>query len=115
MEAELSKREKEVVKAIAYGASVEECAEELFIAKRTVTNHLQNIYDKTGARSLNAISAWYFCREFNISFRFSTTRKKLIITALVAIIVPASIVDGKLLTTRFMRNKSRQTYQTAAV
>lgn len=115
MEAELSKREKEVVKAIAYGASVEECAEELFIAKRTVINHLQHIYDKTGARSLNSIAAWYFCKEYNISFRLSPNKKKLIVTCFIALLVPNALMDARFISYKLANTRFRETYNTTAI
>lgn len=114
MEVELSKREKEVVKSIAFGASVEECAEELFVAKRTVINHLQHIYDKTGTRSLNSIAAWYFCKEYNISFRLSPNKKKLIVTMLIALLVPNALTDARFISYRLAGTKFRETYNTTS-
>jgi DNA-binding CsgD family transcriptional regulator len=42
----LTNREKEIVLRITRGKSYKQIAEELFIAERTVTKHVQNIFDK---------------------------------------------------------------------
>ncbi|NLM38633.1 MAG: response regulator transcription factor [Firmicutes bacterium] len=44
----LTPRECEVLKLIAKGYSNSEIAEELFISKHTVKNHVSNIYRKLG-------------------------------------------------------------------
>lgn len=47
--AELSNREKQVLKLITGGMNNREIAEELFIAEQTVKNHVSLIYSKIGA------------------------------------------------------------------
>lgn len=42
----LSKREKEVLKLIAFGCSTIEVAEKLFVSKRTIDYHLNLAYEK---------------------------------------------------------------------
>jgi DNA-binding NarL/FixJ family response regulator len=44
----LTKREVEVLKAIAQGQNSEQIAETLHVSERTVRNHLANIYKKLG-------------------------------------------------------------------
>ena len=48
----LTKREKEVLKAIFEEKSNQQIADELFISSRTVETHKYNIMEKTGARNL---------------------------------------------------------------
>ena len=42
----LSKREKEVLKLIAFGCTTVEAAEKLFVSKRTIDYHLYLAYEK---------------------------------------------------------------------
>ncbi|MDD2286036.1 MAG: helix-turn-helix transcriptional regulator [Paludibacter sp.] len=69
--AQLSKREQEVGKLIAWGACKKMVADRLYISIHTVENHVRNIFYKTGCRSANEFSAWYFCTHFNISMELS--------------------------------------------
>ena len=63
----LSKREKEILKELAFGSSTKEIAEKQGIARWTVVNHIRKIYDKLGvARSFNAITAYYFCYTYKL-------------------------------------------------
>jgi DNA-binding CsgD family transcriptional regulator len=54
----LTKREIEIVKAIAGGATNKQVAESLFISERTVARHLANVYTKLGVSSRTAAAAW---------------------------------------------------------
>jgi DNA-binding CsgD family transcriptional regulator len=113
----LSKREKQVVEEIAWGADVQECADALFISKRTVTNHLQNIYDKIGVRSLNGLSAWYFCFNHGISFQLSPKRKRILSKSLLMIYFPM-IINGyhNILCSRIAaRMNQRQQFEITAI
>ena len=47
----LTNREREVLRWLALGSSNDEIAEKLFITRRTVQNHVSNIYDKLGLAS----------------------------------------------------------------
>ncbi|NLV92462.1 MAG: response regulator transcription factor [Firmicutes bacterium] len=51
-------REREVLKLIAKGLSNEEIAEQLFISKHTVKNHITNIYRKIGSRNRTKVALW---------------------------------------------------------
>jgi len=46
----LTRREKEVLQAVADGRSTTEIGRELFISVKTVKNHLASIYEKLNAR-----------------------------------------------------------------
>lgn len=54
----LSPREREVLVLIAKGYSQVEIGEKLFIARNTVKNHTQNIYEKIGVRNAGAAASW---------------------------------------------------------
>ena len=53
----LTQREKEVLQHIKSGMSVAEIADSLFISKRTVDKHLENVYGKLGVQSRAAAAA----------------------------------------------------------
>ncbi|EHB53719.1 transcriptional regulator, LuxR family [Mycolicibacterium rhodesiae JS60] len=55
---ELTKRETEIIKAIASGDTNKQVASALFISERTVARHLANIYAKLGVSSRTAAAAW---------------------------------------------------------
>ena len=44
----MSQREVEVLRLIARGQSMQQMADQLFISRKTVDNHIQHIYAKTG-------------------------------------------------------------------
>ena len=54
----LTKREIEILKRIAGGATNRQVAEQLFISEKTVGRHLANIYTKLGVSSRTAAAAW---------------------------------------------------------
>jgi len=56
--ARLTAREREVAMLIARGLSNRQIAETLVIAERTVTNHVEHIFDKLGFRSRAQVATW---------------------------------------------------------
>ncbi len=56
--ADLSERELEIIERVATGLTNQEIAEELTISKRTVDNHVSNIFTKTGAKNRVALLNW---------------------------------------------------------
>jgi DNA-binding CsgD family transcriptional regulator len=46
---QLTKRQIEIVQLLRKGMTYREIADALFISEKTVSNHLQNVYEKTGA------------------------------------------------------------------
>jgi DNA-binding NarL/FixJ family response regulator len=56
--AELSEREVEIVELVATGLTNQEIAAQLMISKRTVDNHVSNIFTKTGAKNRVALLNW---------------------------------------------------------
>lgn len=57
-EEELSRREKEVLREVAYGLSNKEIAEKLFISIHTVISHRKNITEKLGIRTISGLTVY---------------------------------------------------------
>lgn len=83
--AKLTSREDEIAELIAWGATKKDIANILFISPRTVENHARNIYEKTGCRKSNELSAWWFCKHFHISFSLSPLARTITACALLCI------------------------------
>ena len=54
----LSERELQIVEQVASGLTNQEIAESLSISKRTVDNHISNIFTKTGSKNRVALLNW---------------------------------------------------------
>jgi DNA-binding CsgD family transcriptional regulator len=59
----LSPRELEVLRLVTQGLTDAEIAEQLFISPRTVSGHLQSIYNKLGLSSRTAAAAFAFAND----------------------------------------------------
>ncbi|MFM7733029.1 MAG: LuxR C-terminal-related transcriptional regulator [Cyanobium sp.] len=55
---DLSEREVEIIELVAIGLTNQEIAGRLTISKRTVDNHVSNIFTKTGAKNRVALLNW---------------------------------------------------------
>lgn len=55
---DLSERELEIIELVATGLTNQEIAQKLTISKRTVDNHVSNIFTKTGAKNRVALINW---------------------------------------------------------
>ena len=55
---DLSERELEIIELVATGLTNQEIATQLMISKRTVDNHVSNIFAKTGAKNRVALINW---------------------------------------------------------
>jgi DNA-binding NarL/FixJ family response regulator len=55
---DLSEREVEIIELVAIGLTNQEIAGRLVISKRTVDNHVSNIFTKTGAKNRVALLNW---------------------------------------------------------
>jgi len=102
--AQLTKRELEIGKLIAWGADKKTVASRLFISIYTVENHVRNIYDKTGCRSANEFSAWYFCKNFGISMELSPL-KNVVAVLLLMIYLSGDISQSFDMFTRARTNR----------
>ena len=57
-ERDLSERELEIIELVAQGLTNQEIAGSLTISKRTVDNHVSNVFTKTGAKNRVALLNW---------------------------------------------------------
>jgi DNA-binding CsgD family transcriptional regulator len=55
---ELSERELEIIELVAQGLTNQEIGERLMISKRTVDNHVSNVFTKTGDKNRVALLNW---------------------------------------------------------
>ena len=55
---DLSERELEIIALVAQGLTNQEIGETLMISKRTVDNHVSNVFNKTGAKNRVALLNW---------------------------------------------------------
>lgn len=106
-EAILTRRENQVGKLLAWGAIKKEVADRLCISVHTVENHVRNIFVKTGCRSVNEFSAWYFCKNFNISFDLSPLQKQIVSAALLLLFAFGEVQHSSWEFTRSRRARSR--------
>ena len=58
MTVSLSSREIEIIELVAMGLTNQEIAERLTISKRTVDNHVSNVFTKTGSKNRVALLNW---------------------------------------------------------
>lgn len=68
----LSDREEQVARLVAQGLTNAAVAERLFISKRTVTTHLQNIYGRLGLNSRSALTRYVLERLPALEIRSPT-------------------------------------------
>ena len=54
----LSVREIEIIELVAEGLTNQEIADRLTISKRTVDNHVSNVFTKTGSKNRVALLNW---------------------------------------------------------
>ena len=54
----LSSRELEIIGLVAEGLTNQEIAAQLMISKRTVDNHVSNVFTKTGSKNRVALLNW---------------------------------------------------------
>lgn len=58
MNVSLSARELEIIELVSEGLTNQEIAERLTISKRTVDNHVSNVFTKTGSKNRVALLNW---------------------------------------------------------
>lgn len=105
--AQLTKREQQIAELMAWGATKKDVANKLFISERTAENHTRNIYEKTGVTKVNELSAWWFCKNFNISLDLSPLTRKVIAFSLTLLVCANIAFDNQNLL-RIRRTKKKE-------
>lgn len=103
LNAALTNREAQITAYIAWGASKKQVANKFGISLRTVENHARSIYAKTGVTSVGQLSAWYFCKNYNIPLNVSPI-KNLLTLALLTAIVPVELKQAENMICRTMKS-----------
>lgn len=70
----LTKRERQIVELIGHGLSQKEIAERLFIEKKTVDKHIENIKGKYGISKNTELVGLYVAMKKNKSFSLEKMR-----------------------------------------
>ena len=109
-EAVLTEREAQVTELLAWGAAKKEVAAKLQISTRTVEALTRRAFKKIEIQKAAELSAWYFCKRFNISFDLSPLRRGIIGALLLLIMIPEIATSDFDATAR--RTSSRQEVRT---
>ena len=110
----LTKRQQEILEAVACGYSVKEIAIAMHISHATVSSHINNIKEVTGAQKATELSIVWLCRHFDLPvkdlFKKRFTPLFLFLAlSLTQIVMPES---DKIRTTRSTRIRSRRKTET---
>lgn len=98
----LSIRESEVLEKTAWGQSAKEVADELFISKSTVQNHLRRIKEKLNLQKATELTAYYFCTHFRLS---EELKQRIIAVAFILILAPYTFSKGDVLRAKRVRRR----------
>ena len=103
--ASLTRRESQIAELIAWGAAKKEIALQLFISERTVENTARHIYEKTEVTKAAELSAWWFCKTFNIAFTLSPLKRQIVAVAMLLLIISNEVFTGE--TIRIFRSRTK--------
>lgn len=103
LKAVLTDRQKQIAQLLAWGATKKETAARLFISERTVENHCRVIYQKTEVDTVNGLSAWWFCKEFNISLDLSPRTRSVLSAIMLLIYSSTFFTDQGMYLRRYSR------------
>lgn len=107
LNARLTKRENQIAKFLAWGATKKETAAHFFLSERTVENHCRSIFQKTCVNTVNELSAWWFCKEFKISLDLSPRTRSVIASVLLLIYTSTVFSDTSIYTRRINRRNTK--------
>jgi len=90
----LTKREYEVAELLAWGQTKKEVADRLFISYYTVDNHTKSIFEKAEVSTVNELSAWWFCNQFDIPKDKSPLNRSAIALLLLLSLLPREMMTS---------------------
>jgi DNA-binding NarL/FixJ family response regulator len=64
----LTRRERDVVRAIARGSSTPQIAADLFLSAHTVRDYIKTVFEKTGVKSRTELVAKLFAEHYSEPF-----------------------------------------------
>ena len=95
LNAELTKREREVAELLAWGAAKKDVADRLFISTRTVENTARSIYVKTGVQKATELCVWWFCSKCGVPASLDPLKRAFIAGCLLLVLIPRELTgDG---------------------
>lgn len=108
----LSKRQRQFIERLAWGASYKEVADYYNVSWRTVDNTLRKAKEKIGLNKVTELGAWWFCTNYNISFNLSPIVKQYIAAGCLCLFISyeAIIFTGTSYTVRLSR-RARTEYR----
>lgn len=74
----LTKRQKQFIERLAWGASYKEVADFFHVSWNTVDNTLRKAKERIGLNKVTELAAWWFCTNYNISFDLSPITRQYI-------------------------------------
>ncbi|TYK32418.1 LuxR family transcriptional regulator [Bacteroides pyogenes] len=109
----LTKRQKQFVECIAWGASYKEVADYFHVSWSTVDNTLRNAKSRLGLSKVTELGAWWFCANFGISFDLSPLARRHITSLLLCLFLSgeAAFSSDKVYAVRRVR-RARTEYRT---
>lgn len=84
----LSKRQKQFIERIAWGASYKEVADFFHVSWSTVDNTLRNAKTKLGLSKVTELGAWWFCTNYGISFDLSPIAQAMYSRSYLTLVFP---------------------------
>lgn len=89
--AELTKRETEIARMLAWGASKKEIAAKLYISVYTVENTARNIFAKLEIKKATELCVWWFVTKCGVSIDLDPLKRKIIALCLLAVFLPQEL------------------------
>ena len=83
----LTKRQKQFVELLAWGASYKEVAAFFRVSWNTVDNTIRDAKERLGLNKVAELGAWWFCTNYNISFDLSPIARKYIASGCLCLFV----------------------------
>ena len=74
----LTKRQKQFIERLAWGASYKEVADFFHVSWNTVDNTLRKAKERIGLNKVTELAAWWFCTNYNISLDLSPIARQYI-------------------------------------
>lgn len=91
LNATLTPREQEITRLLALGATKKDVANQLRTSVRTVETQVRSIFVKAEVTKVNELTAWWFCKSFNITLDFSPLKRAVTAMALLLIMLASSV------------------------